>query len=185
MKEEKEDFFETIPEDKPEKKKEPKIPPLKPDDPLYYEGEESKWEHLMPSPYRKNRLIAWGVALIVVVAVLWAVYLYLFTPAVSEAVTYGYVEDIRKEGMLFKSYEGTILPYKSLMDTVKPYEGDFIFSTPDVEIATRLKMDEATGTPVRVEYEIYRTRMPWRGKEKIIVVKVDSVPDPSVLIPPR
>ena len=185
MKEEKEDYFDHIPEDRPEKPKEPKKPALKPDDPLYYEQEESRWEHLIPSPYRRNRLL-WGIlGVLVVVSLFFLVYVYFFTPEVDQAVEYGYVDNIRREktGLVFNSYEGRILPYKSIMDTVRPYEGDFVFSVKNVDVATKIKRQQASGTPVRLEYEIYRQRLPWRGKTKILVTAVDSV-NPDILLPP-
>ena len=47
----------------------------------------------------------------------------------TEACETGYVDRIEKSGQLLKSYEGVLLPYKNLMDTLRPYEGDFRFST--------------------------------------------------------
>lgn len=183
MKEEKEDYFDQIPEDKPAKPKEPKKPALRPDDPLYYEQDENRWEHLVPSPYHRNRFVWWGISLIIVIGLFIFTYIYFFTPRVDDAVEYGYVDDIRREGTIFKVYEGSLLPYKSMMDTVRPYEGDFKFSTKDVELAKKLKRQQESGIPVRVEYEIYRRRMPWRGNTTVIVVAVDSV-NPVTLLPP-
>lgn len=181
--EEREDFFEETAEEKPKKVKPPKEPKLKADDPLFYEQEEGKWEHLTPSPYRRGPLL-WIVGIVIAaMAILVSLYVYIFTPRVSEAVQYGYVDNIQREGKIFESYEGVILPYKSLMDTVRPYEGDFVFSTRDEHVASELRRKQDTGKPVRVEYKVYRHRLPWRGNSKIIVTAVDSI-DPSVILPP-
>lgn len=183
MIEEKEDYFEQTPEDKPKKVKPPKQPRLQPDDPRYYDREDGRWDHLKPSPYHRGPIIWFTVVAIVVAILIIMTYRYFFTPAVDEAVQYGYVEDVRKEGSFFPTYEGVILPYKELMDTVRPYEGDFTFSTNDQEIAIELKKKQGVGMPVKVEYQIYRHKFPWRGNTKVIVTKVDSV-DPSTLLPP-
>lgn len=185
MKEEKEDFFDDIPEDKPSRPKEPKKPALRPDDPLYYDQDESRWEHLVPSPYRRNRMLWTAAGILAIVAIFFFTYLYFFTPEVDEAEEYGYVEHIRREGTFFKSYEGRILPYKAVKDTLRPYENDFVFSTKDIEIAKKLRAEQASGHPVRVRYEVYRHSLPWRGNTRILVTSVDSVADPSTLLPPE
>lgn len=183
MIEEKEDFFEKSPEDIPKREKPPKKPRYRDDDPRYYEEEESRWEHLKPAPYRRGPLL-W-IILIAVVAICFIVgiYIYLFSPRVQQAVQFGYVDHVQKEGTLFHTFEGTILPYKSLMDTVRPYEGDFVFTARDDKVAADLVRQQRNGRPVRVEYKEYRVALPWRGNSKVIVTAVDSV-DPSVILPP-
>lgn len=183
MIEEKEDFFEQTPEEKPKKEKKPKQPRLKPDDPRYYDREDGRWDHLTPSPYRRGPIL-WivGIAVVAMVLLIWA-YKYFFTPVIDEAVQYGYVENVQKEGTFFHSYEGVILPYKELMDTLRPYEGDFVFSTNDEKVAVALKRQQGKGAPVKVEYQIYRHKFPWRGKTNVIVTRVDSV-NPEIILPP-
>lgn len=184
MIEEKEDFFEQIPEEKPKKEKLPKAPRLYDDDPRYYEREESRWEHLKPSPYRRGPILWIVGGVLVVMCILISLYIYFFSPVVQEARQYGYVENIQKEGTFFTTYEGVIIPYRNAMDTVRPYDGDFVFSTRDADVATKLVRHEGTGYPVKVTYEVYRTKMPWRGKTKVIVTGIDSIEDPSKLLPP-
>lgn len=183
MTEEKEDYFEKAPEDIPKKEKPPKKPRYAPDDPRYYDEEESRWEHLKPSPYRRGPILWIVGAVAVVLCMLVGLYLYIFAPRVQEAVQYGYVDKVQKEGTLYTTYEGVILPYKSLMDTVRPYEGDFVFSAANSDVATALLRQQRQGRPVRVEYKEYRFAMPWRGKSKIIVTRADTV-EPSVILPP-
>lgn len=183
MIEEQEDFFEKSPEDVPKKEKAPKKPTYKPDDPRYYEEEESPWEHLKPSPYRRGPLLWIVAAAVVAICAVVAIYLWLFSPRVQEAVQYGYVDHVQKEGMFYHTYEGVMLPYKSLMDTVRPYEGDFVFSALNDTVAGQLLRRQRTGMPVRVEYKEYRVALPWRGRSKVIVTRVDSV-DPRVILPP-
>lgn len=185
MKEEKDDFFDEIPEDKPVKKKEPKKPTIQPDDPAYYDQEEGRWEHLSPSPYRRVRLLWGAFGVLVVIALFFSVYIYFFTPEISEASEEGYVEEIQKEGLMFKTFEGTMIPYKSIMDTLRPYENDFRFTVNDDHIAAELLRRRNTGKPVRVQYEVYRTRLPWRGKSKVVVVGLDSVVPTDILPPVR
>lgn len=183
MIEDPEDFFEKTPEEVPVKEKEPKKPKYKSDDPRYYEEEESQWEHLKPAPYRRGPFLWISVIVILGLCFLSGIYIWLFSPKVQQAVQYGYVENVQKEGTVFHTFEGVILPYKSLMDTVRPYEGDFVFSTKDDAVATSLLKKQGKGMPVKVTYKVYRQALPWRGNSRIIVTEVDSV-DPKVILPP-
>lgn len=182
MIEEKEDFFEKSPEDIPKREKPPKKPRYPSDDPRYYE-EESRWEHLKPVPYRRGPILWIIGAAVATICVIVGLYVYIFTPRVQQAVQYGYVDNVRKEGTVFHTFEGVLLPYKSLMDTVRPYEGDFVFTAKDDTVAAALLRRQRTGTPVRVEYKEYRFAFPWRGNSRVIVTGVDSV-DPRVILPP-
>lgn len=183
MLEEKEDFFEQTPDDTPKPPKAPKPPRLRPDDPLYYEQEESRWEHLKPSPYQRGPILWIVGAVVVTFCIIMGLYIYFFTPQVKNAVQYGYVENVQKEGKIFDTFEGVILPYKSMMDTIRPYDGDFVFSTPDDHLAAELRKQQQSGRPVRVEYKVYRLSLPWRGNSEVVVTAVDSI-DPSIILPP-
>lgn len=179
--EEKEDYFDKIYEE-PEKPKEPKKPALKPDDPKYWEEEESQWEHLKP---RRRRALWLCVAAVGVIAgLLYAGWLRYFSPFVSEAHIVGYVEDIHRQGDIFKTYEGILLPYKELNDTTRTYTRDFGFTAADSHIAAQLKRMYYDNQPVRVEYKVYHTTLPWRGDSRVIVTAVDSV-DVSKILPPE
>ena len=180
---EEEDFFEQAPEEKPRKEKAPKPPKILPDDPLYYEEEESRWEHLKPSPHLRGPFLWICAAVAIALCVMVGLYIYIFTPEVDQATQYGYVENVQREGKWIGTFEGVILPYKNLMDTVRPYDGDFVFSTPNEHVASELKRRQARGVPVKVDYQIYRYALPWRGKSRVIIVDVDSV-DPAVILPP-
>ena len=183
MIEDKEDYFDETPAEKPKKVKPPRQPRLKPDDPRYYDREESRWEHITPSPYRRGPIL-WivGSALVVMLICIWG-YNYLFSPVVQEASEYGYVDHIQREGSFFQTFEGTLLPYKAVMDTLRPYDEDFVFSTNDDHLAAKLRENQGSGKPVKVDYKVYRFNWPWRGNTKVIVTNVSDV-DPYIILPP-
>lgn len=158
-----------------------KKPRLKPDDPKYYDEEESKWEHLKPA--RKRRFWMVVVSAAVIVALVIAGYIHFFGTYVEDATQYGYVESIETRGALFKTHEGVILPYKELMDTNRVYRKDFVFTAANKRIASQLKRWEVEVRPVRVQYKIYNLAMPWRGDSKIMVTAVDTV-SPAQILPP-
>lgn len=177
----KNDFFES--EDLPEKPvKGPEKPALKPDDPDYWEEEESEWEHLHPR--RSSAKWIWVAAALVAVALGVALWLRYFSPYVTEATQYGYVEHIEKRGTVFPTYEGVLIPYKELMDTTRIYSRDFIYTAENESIAILLKRAQLNTRPVRVEYKQYHATLPWRGSSKTVITAVDSV-DPSRILPPE
>ena len=172
---EKEDFFDSIPAE------EEKQPELKPEDPLYWEQEESRWEHLNPG--RRISMWFWIGCVIVIIALCVAVYLRFFSPYIDDATQYGYVDHIERRGTIFKTYEGVLIPYKELLDTTRVYQRDFIFSAANAEIGKRLIDFQDSGLPVRVRYKKYNATLPWRGSCKIIVTEVDTAAAERILPP--
>lgn len=173
------DFFED--NIKPEPPKAPKTPVPGPDDPSYWESEESEWDHLKPR--RRWIIAAWSAGIILIIALITAFYLRFFSPYVEDAVEYGYIEHLERKGTIFKTYEGVMIPYRELHDTTRVYQRDFIF-TARPEVAADLKRFELSHRPVRVGYIRYHATLPWRGSSKIVVTEVDSV-DPSTILPPE
>ncbi len=178
--EEKDDYFEGEYEIRDEVKQ-PVAPQLEPDNPDYWEQPESEFEHLKPTKGR--RWIWWGVLAGVVLAVILFLYFRYFSPYVEEATQYGYVEQIEREGLLFKTYEGVLLPYKELMDTTRVYREDFVFSA-NSTAATELRRNQYANRPVRVVYRRYYGSLPWRGNSRIVVDRVDTV-NPAKILPPE
>ncbi|MCH5228681.1 MAG: hypothetical protein J1F12_01635 [Muribaculaceae bacterium] len=176
-----EDLFDnerTEPQKPPVEKK----PEYKPEDPDYWEQEESEWDHLK----RRSRIPFWvwilcGLAVVGLVVGCWIRY---FSPYVEDATQYGYVESIEKRGMVFKTYEGTLIPYKELMDTTRIYNRDFVFSVADNKTAAILKEALYKAKPIRVGYKKYYATVPWRGASKIVVVSADTV-NPDLILPPE
>lgn len=175
-----EDFFNSdVPDKKP---KAPKAPVYSPEDPDYWDQDESAWEHITPG--KRRRLNIWLGVASVIIGLIAAVYLHWFSPAQEGAVVYGYVEQISKDGIIFKTFEGRLLPYREIMDTTRVYREDFLFSTADEKIAADLKRIERKGLPVRMEYNRYRATLPWRGANRVVVTAVDSV-NPRRILPPE
>ena len=176
--ESKPDYFEgpDVPESPAEERRR-----FKPDDPRYWDRPESQWDHL--SFLRKWKF--WGFLLAGALAVCFitAVWIRYFRPYARGGVQYGYVEQIEERGLLFKTFEGTLLPYASLMDTTRPYSHDFVFTATDDRVAAALKRASLAHRPVKVEFTRYAGALPWRGESTIIIERVDSV-NPLHILPP-
>lgn len=161
--------------------KKPKPPKYKSDDPRYWE-KESRWEHLKPR--RRTRFYLWLIFSAVIIGGMVAGYLRYFSPYIEGATQYGYVEDIQFEGAVFKTFEGTLIPYKELMDTTRIYQRDFVFTAENDKVATELKRAMIARKPVRVEYKRYFGTLPWRGASRTIITYVDTV-NPRTILPPE
>lgn len=161
---------------------EKKRPHYKPDDPAYWEQEESEWDHL--KRHSRMPLWIWVIGVLVLVGLVIGCWIRFFSPYVEDATNYGYVENIEKRGMVFKTYEGTLIPYKELMDTTRVYNRDFVFSVADQKTAATLKQAMLDAKPIRVSYKQYYATVPWRGANKIVVTAADTV-DPSKILPPE
>ena len=164
--------------------KEPPKPHYKPDDPNYWEQEESEWDHLKRHSRFRIPFWLWLLFAFVVIGLVVGCWIRYFSPYVDDATQYGYVENIERRGMIFKTYEGTLIPYKELMDTTRIYHRDFVFSAADQQTANRLKKAMYKAKPVRVTYKKYYATVPWRGANKIVVTAVDTV-DPQKILPPE
>lgn len=178
---EKADYFESVPSDE-EIENEKKKPSYKPEDPAYWEEEESEFEHLKPRS--RGPLWLWIFFIVVVIGLIIACWLRYFSPYIDEATQYGYVENIERRGTVFKTYEGVLIPYKELMDTTRVYSRDFIFSVKDDKTAVMLKQAQLDAKPVRVGYRKYHATLPWRGASKIVVTEADTV-NPEKILPPE
>lgn len=161
---------------------EEKKPNFKPDEPEYWEQEESEWDHLK----RRSRIPfwVWLLCALVVVGLVVGCWIRFFSPYVEDATQYGYVESIEKRGMIFKTYEGTLIPYKELMDTTRIYNRDFVFSVADAKTASTLKQAMYDAKPLRIGYKKYYATVPWRGASKIVVTSADTV-NPDQILPPE
>lgn len=178
-----EDRSDLFDNEKPEvDEEEEKKPHFKPDDPEYWEQEESEWDHLK----RRSRipLWVWIVCALAVVGLVIGCWIRFFSPYVEDATQFGYVEHIEKRGMIFKTYEGTLIPYKELMDTTRLYSRDFVFSVADQNTAATLKQALYDAKPIRVTYRKYYATVPWRGANKIVVTAADTV-NPEKILPPE
>lgn len=166
-------------DDHKEERREPKF---RPDQPEYYDREESQWEHLKPS--RGRRFWLYLLAGAVVVAIVVAVWLRYFAAYSTDGTMYGYVESIETRGTIFKTDEGVLIPFKELADTTRVYRRDFIFTAANPTIGAQLKRWQIEARPVRVQYDTYHATVPWRGESRIVITRVDTT-DPSRILPPE
>lgn len=176
------DVFDNEREEVENKVEEEKKTRYKPEEPEYWEQEETEWDHL--KRHTRIPFWVWIVCGLIVVGLVVGCWIRFFSPYVEDATQYGYVEHIEKRGMIFKTYEGTLIPYKELMDTTRIYNRDFVFSVGDQKTASTLKQAMLDAKPIRVGYKKYYATVPWRGASKIVVTSADTV-SPDKILPPE
>lgn len=165
-----EDFFNTP--HQPEQPKPAKQPAPSPEDPKYYDIDD-EWEHLRPAS-RNWKFWLWLIAGAVVAGAVFALYVRYISPYSTMEIQYGYVEKIARRGDIFKTFEGVIIPYKAINDTIEPYEGDIVFSTDNDHVAATLRRLQLANLPARVEISRYHATLPWRGESRIVITAADT-----------
>lgn len=179
--EEDNDFFDSDEEPAPVKK--PKPPKLDPEDPDYWiEEEESPLSTIIHKP--RNTWKWWLVGAVTLLALLIFAWIWFFRPYSDSAVKYGYIRNMERRGSIIKTFEGTMIPYKELGDPDPLYFNDVRFSVASDSLAAVMKRMMLGCVPVRVEYEMYHTALPWKGEEKMIIIKADTA-DPRKILPPE
>ena len=177
------DYYDTDAE--PVKPRRPKIPKpkLDPEDPDYWiSEEETPLSGIMPPTGKKWK---WKLAAaLTFTALLIFAWIWFFRPHTDNAVKYGYIKEMERRGSLIKTFEGTMIPYKELGDPNPFYFEEMRFSVQSDSLAAQMKRMMLGCIPVRVEYEMYHHPLPWKGEEKMVVVKADTA-DPRKILPPE
>lgn len=175
------DYFDS--DDEPAPIKEPKAPKLNPEDPDYWiEDEESPFESIIHKP---RRLWKWWLAgALTLLALVLFCWIWFLRPYTDNAVKYCYIINMERRGSIFKTFEGTMIPYKELGDP-NPLSFDKVnFSVEGDSLAAVMKRMMLRSVPARIEYKMYHAPLPWIGDEKMIIIKADST-DPRKILPPE
>ena len=161
----------------------PKGPKLDPEDPDYWIGEEeSPLSGIMPKPRRKW---LWKlIGSIAAAAAILGTWIWFMRPYADSAVKYGYIRNMERRGSIIKTFEGTMIPYKELGDPDPLYFQELDFSVASDSVAALMKRMMLGCVPVRVEYELYHTPLPWKGEQRLVVVKADTA-DTRKILPPE
>lgn len=123
--------------------------------------------------HKKRKSHFWAYALLVIIIALGVTcYFRYFSPYITEARVTGYVTQIERRGMVFKTFEGQMITESALTDTTRIYSRDFSFSVTDQAIVRQLQELQGSGRPVTLEYERYYATVPWRGSQPVVVTGI-------------
>lgn len=176
------DFYDSESEQDPEPKKEKKTPILDPENPDYWIEDEPEIPSILPSG--RSRWKWWLAAVAIFIVMIAAAWIWMFNPYVDGAVKYGYLKHMERRGTVVKTFEGELIPYREISEHTPVYMEDFRFSVADDSTAAKMKRMMLECIPVRMEYKVYHTSLPWRGDEKVVVVRADSA-DVDKILPPE
>ena len=103
------------------------------------------------------------------------IYFKFYFPVASDAVKSGQLNAFMYKGYIWKTYEGKLIQagFKSRDNAPGVQSNEFDFSVVDEEVAEELM--KCTGKVVSLRYKQYNGFLPWRGMQRNIVYKVDSV----------
>lgn len=125
-----------------------------------------------PSRARGCRRWLVGLAVmcvVILVAIFWVRYL---NPCAVEAQATGYVTNLEKRGVIFKTFEGVMATRSGINDTAAVYARDFTFTVANDSLAHLLQDKALAHRPVTVVYERYYGTLPWRGSSKNVVTAI-------------
>ena len=149
-------------EDKEEPKKENESGPSSQPDPGNVEQK--------PKRYRK--LIIISLSLLFAAIIIWG-YLRYFNPYIIDAQKTGYILDVEQRGVIFKTYEGSMLSEYAIQDTSKLYQRDFSFSFENDSLAKEAMNLQGSGKKVTLKYKMYDGVLPWRGNSKYVITDIE------------
>ncbi len=113
------------------------------------------------------------VALVVVAAFFYVRYL---NPYAVEARATGYVTSLEKQGIVFKTFEGSIATESYAGDTARVHTRDLDFTVRTDSLAYLIQnLSTPPARRVTLVYERYYGTLPWRGSSKNVVTAV--IPD--------
>lgn len=115
--------------------------------------------------------VKWGIV-IVVAGLFVAFYLRYMTPYVVESRQKGYITNVERRGLMFRTFEGEMVSEASINDSTRLYTRDFTFSVPDDSLARELQKLQGTGRPVVVYFKKYYGTLPWRGSSTNIITSI-------------
>lgn len=121
---------------------------------------------------RRRRHILLGSAAFLALALAVAVGLRYFVPYATESRVRGFVTNVERRGLLFKTFEGEMITNEMLTDTTRIYQRSVTFSVPDDSLARELQQRQSTGRPVILLTKRYHGTLPWRGASTTVVTDI-------------
>lgn len=101
----------------------------------------------------------------------WYRYYFVF----AEGVKSGQLNDVKKKGHIFKTYEGKLIQSGVKSSGSSIQSNEFVFSIEDERVAKQLEL--ASGKYIDLHYNEYISSLPWRGMSQYVVDSVIAIHD--------
>lgn len=141
----------------------------------FEDNEQVSSANPQPRPRRWRRIL-FSLILLLFIGIGVVFYFRYISPYATDAIATGYITSVERRGILFKTFEGSMVIEKSFGDTTRIYRENFSFSIPDTTLARRLQQLQDSSLPVTISINRYYSSLPWRGESECIAVAI---------IPPR
>lgn len=102
---------------------------------------------------------------------MWYRYYFVF----AEGVKSGQLNDVKKKGYIFKTYEGKLIQSGVKSSGTSIQSNEFVFSIEDERVAKQLEL--ASGKYIDLHYNEYISSLPWRGMSQYVVDSVIAIHD--------
>lgn len=124
-----------------------------------------------PRRHRGRKVLLWFIFIVLLVGggAFWLRYL---NPYTVDSLVTGYITNVDKQGLFFKTYEGQMISEGLAGDSNSVYQHDVRFSIPSPELARELQSLQGTGRKVTLVTEKFYGVLPWRGASNVIVTGI-------------
>lgn len=124
-----------------------------------------------PRRRRGLRFLIWTI-IICLLAIVGIGYFRYFSPYITDSRITGYVANVEKRGLIFKTYEADVITDSNLADTSRVYSRSLTVTIPSPEVARRLQQIQGSGQRVTLVTERYYGMLPWRGGSTTVVTAI-------------
>ena len=121
-----------------------------------------------------KKILLWLLFLLVIGLGVFGYFRFWFV--LGEGVKAGELNQVVYKGWVWKTYEGRLIQSGfNSRKTGSLQSNEFNFSVKDPQVAEQLM--HCSGKNVEVRYREYRGALPWRGLQRYVVYKIESVGD--------
>lgn len=107
-------------------------------------------------------------------------YVRYFVPFSDDGVKIGQLNDIKRKGYIFKTYEGKLIQSGFWAGKSGMQSNTFEFSVDDPKVVDKLKSVNQDQI-IKLYYKEYYATLPWRGYSKYVVDSISIEDSPSVI----
>jgi len=122
-----------------------------------------------------KKILIWLLVLFVLGLGIFCYFRFWFV--LGEGVKAGELNQVVYKGWIWKTYEGRLIQSGfNSRNSGSLQSNEFNFSVTDQQVAEQLML--CSGKNVEIRYKEYKGALPWRGMQRYIVFKVESVSEP-------